>query len=99
VQVVDALAPLVHEKRRWFGVAGFDPVGEESPLVGFVPEVLIKVGISDFFEGVHIIDGHQVRVEVHELEPDLLEHTLREQVAFDTGERLVRVIVSLLDEG
>jgi len=56
LQVVDALAPLVDEKWRRLVVAGLDPVGEQPSLVGFVPEVLIQVGISDLLERLHVID-------------------------------------------
>ena len=46
-EVVDTLAPLVHQQRRRLSVCGLDPVGEQMPLVGLVPDVLVKVGIRD----------------------------------------------------
>ena len=36
-----------------------------------------------------------MRVQVHELDGDLLEGALREQVPLDARERLVRVVVRL----
>ena len=42
-QVVDALAPLVHEKRRRLGIGGLDPGGEEPALICFEEEELIQV--------------------------------------------------------
>ena len=36
----------------------------------------------DFFERLDLVDGNQVRVEVHELDADLLEGPLRQQVPF-----------------
>ena len=38
-QVVDALAPLVHEKRRRLGISGLDPSREETTFVRSVIEV------------------------------------------------------------
>jgi hypothetical protein len=39
-----------------------------------------------------------VAVEIHELDADLLERALRQQVTLDARERLVRVVVRLLDQ-
>ena len=97
-QVVDAQAPLVHEQRRRLGVGGLDPARQQVALVRLVPEVLVEVGVGDLLERLDVVDGHEVRVEVHELDGHLLEGALREQVALDARERLVRVVVGLLDE-
>ena len=37
-------------------------------------------------------------VEIHELDADFLEGALGEQMTFDTGQRLVRIVVGLLDQ-
>mmetsp|Transcript_6161 Transcript_6161/g.24641 ORF Transcript_6161/g.24641 Transcript_6161/m.24641 type:complete len:696 (-) Transcript_6161:121-2208(-) len=97
-EVVDALAPLVHEERGRLGVGGFHPVGKEVPLVGLVPEVRVQVRVGDLLERFDLVHGHQVAVHVHELQAHLLEGALREQVALDAAECLVRVVVRLLDE-
>ena len=49
----------------------------------------------DFFERLDLVDGNQVRVEVHELDADLLEGPLRQQVPFHSRKSLVRVVVRL----
>mmetsp|Transcript_10204 Transcript_10204/g.41240 ORF Transcript_10204/g.41240 Transcript_10204/m.41240 type:complete len:678 (+) Transcript_10204:3871-5904(+) len=97
-EVVDTLAPLVHQQRRRLGVRGLDPVGEQMPLVGLVPYVLVKVGIRDLLQRFNLIHGYEVRVEVHELDANLLERPLREEVSLDPRQRLVRVIESLLNQ-
>ena len=51
-----------------------------------------------FSSGSIVVHRDQVRVEVHELDRHLLERALRQQVALDAGERLVRVVVRLLDQ-
>ncbi len=48
MQVIDALTVLVEQEWWGFVVGRLDPVGEESPFVSLVPQVLIKVGIGDF---------------------------------------------------
>ena len=52
----------------------------------------------DFFQWLDLVDGDQVRVEVHELDADLLEGPLRQQVPFHATQSLVRVVVRLFDE-
>ena len=51
-------------------------------FIGLVPEVLVQVRVRDFFQRLDLVDGNQVRVEVHELDADLLEGPLRQQVPF-----------------
>ena len=51
-------------------------------FIGLVPEILIEISISYFFERLDLVDRYQVRVEVHELDADLLEGPLRQQVPF-----------------
>lgn len=41
LEIVDALAPLVHEEWWGFRVSRLDPVREESAFVRFIPEILI----------------------------------------------------------
>ncbi len=45
-------------------------------LVGLVPEVLVEVRVRDLLEGLHFIHRYEMRVEVHELDADLLERSL-----------------------
>mmetsp|Transcript_30637 Transcript_30637/g.99608 ORF Transcript_30637/g.99608 Transcript_30637/m.99608 type:complete len:435 (-) Transcript_30637:2259-3563(-) len=97
-EVVDALAPFVHKKRRGLGVRGLDPVGEEVTLVRLVVEVVVEVGVGDFLERLNLVHGGDVRVKVHKLDAHLLEGSLREEVPLDARQRLVRVVVRLLDE-
>mmetsp|Transcript_7034 Transcript_7034/g.20668 ORF Transcript_7034/g.20668 Transcript_7034/m.20668 type:complete len:555 (-) Transcript_7034:1166-2830(-) len=67
-------------------------------LVRLVPEVLVQVGVRDLLQRLDLVDGDQVRVQVHELDAHLLEGPLRQQVALHARQRLVRVVVGLLDE-
>ena len=92
------LAPLVDQKWRRFRVSRLDPGREQPPLVRLVPEVLVQVGVSDLLQWLHVVHGHQVAVQVHELNAHLFEGSLGEQVPLDTGQGLVRVVVSLLDQ-
>mmetsp|Transcript_3094 Transcript_3094/g.10261 ORF Transcript_3094/g.10261 Transcript_3094/m.10261 type:complete len:228 (-) Transcript_3094:2744-3427(-) len=97
-EVVNPLAPLVHEQRRWLRVRGLDPVREQVPLIGLVPDVLVEVRIRDLLQRLDLVHGNEVRVQVHELDANLLERPLRQQVSLDARQRLVRVIERLLDE-
>lgn len=72
-EVVDPLAPLIHEQWGWLGVTGLDPGGEEPAFVGLIPEVLVEVGVSDLLYRLDVVDRDQVRVEVHEFNAHLLE--------------------------
>lgn len=67
------MAPLVDQQWRWFGVSRFDPGWEEASLVCLIPQVLVKVGVSDLLQGLHIIHRNQVAVQVHELNADLVK--------------------------
>mmetsp|Transcript_3491 Transcript_3491/g.11579 ORF Transcript_3491/g.11579 Transcript_3491/m.11579 type:complete len:907 (-) Transcript_3491:778-3498(-) len=97
-QVVDAEAPLVDEEGRRLRVGRLDPVGQQVSLVALIPQVLVEVGVGDLLERLDLVDGDEMRVEVHELHRHLLEGALRQQVALDARERLVRVVIGLLDE-
>ena len=71
---------------------------ETTPLhtfIGLVPQILIQVRVRDFFQRLDLVDGNQVRVEVHELDADLLEGPLRQQVPLHATESFVRVVVRL----
>ena len=92
------LTPFVCEQWRWLCVSRLDPWWEQSPLVRLIPQVLIQVGIRDLLQGLDVVHRHQVAVQVHELDARLLEGTLGEQVTLDTGQRLVRVVVRLLNQ-
>lgn len=65
------LAPLVDEQWWWFGVCWFDPWWEQTPFVCLVPQVLIQVSVCDLLQWLHIVHGHQVAVQVHELDTHL----------------------------
>lgn len=65
------LAPLVHKQRRWLCVCRLDPGREETPLVSFIPQVLIQVSICNLLKWFNIIDRDQVTIKVHELNPHL----------------------------
>ncbi len=69
------LAPLVDQQWWWFSVSWFDPGREEASLVCLVPQVLVQVGICDLLQGLHIIHGHQMTVQVHELDTHLQKTT------------------------
>ena len=75
----------------YFPWAGASPGAEEH----LKPQILVEVGVSDFFERLDVRDGDEVRVQVHELDADLLEGALRQDVALDARQRLVRVVVRL----
>ena len=92
------LTPLVGEQRRRFGVGRLDPGREQSALVCLVPQVLVEVGVGDLLQRLDVIHGDEVTVQVHELDARFLEGALREQVTLDAGERLVWVVVRLLDQ-
>lgn len=74
LQVVDAIAPLVHQPGWWLMVTRLDPVGEQHALVCLVPDVLVKVAVSDLLQRLNLIHGNQMTVQVHELNRDLEQH-------------------------
>ena len=98
VEVVDALAPLVHEQRRRLRVGRLDPVRKQVALVGLVPEILVEVGVGDLFERLNVVHRNQVRVHVHELDRHLLEGALRQEMALDARQAVVRPVVRRLDQ-
>ena len=98
LQVIDSLAPLVGEKWGWLWVCRFDPWREKLPFVSLVPEVLVQVSVGDLLQRLHVVHRNEVGVEIHELDPRLLEGPLGQQVTLDPGEGLVGVVVSLLDQ-
>ena len=67
-------------------------------MVTLIPQVLIQVRIRDLLQRLNLVAGHKVGVHVLELNGHLLEGTLREQVALDSRESLVRIVVGLLDQ-
>mmetsp|Transcript_100146 Transcript_100146/g.251032 ORF Transcript_100146/g.251032 Transcript_100146/m.251032 type:complete len:367 (+) Transcript_100146:3702-4802(+) len=97
-QVIDTLTPLVHQQRRWLGVCRLDPIGEQVAMVALVPKVLIKVCIRDLLQGLDLVARRQVGVHVLELNRHLLEGTLSQQVPLDAAQRLMRIVVGLLDQ-
>mmetsp|Transcript_889 Transcript_889/g.2132 ORF Transcript_889/g.2132 Transcript_889/m.2132 type:complete len:706 (-) Transcript_889:1206-3323(-) len=97
-QVIDTLAPLVHQQGGRLRVCRLDPVGEEVAVVTLVPQVLVQVSISDLLQRLNLVAWHQVRVHVLELDGHLLEGSLSEQVALDPAESLVGIVVGLLNK-
>ena len=95
LQVVDPLTPLVNEQRRGLRVGGLYPLRQQLPLVGLIPQVLVQVSIRDLFEGLDVVDGNEVRIQIHELDADLFEGTLRQQVTLYSRQSLVGVVVGL----
>lgn len=72
MEVVDALAPLVGEKRRRFRVGRLDPSREKSPLVRLVPEILVEIGVCHLLQRLDIVDRNEMSVQVHELDTNFL---------------------------
>mmetsp|Transcript_8674 Transcript_8674/g.16832 ORF Transcript_8674/g.16832 Transcript_8674/m.16832 type:complete len:225 (-) Transcript_8674:2158-2832(-) len=66
------------------------------PLVGLIPEILVKVGVGDLLQRFDVVDRDQMAVEIHEFDVALLEGTLGQQVTLDTGQGLMGVVVCLL---
>jgi hypothetical protein len=97
MQIINPLTELIHQQWWRLRITRLYPVGEEVPLIGFIPEVLVEVGVGDFLQRVDVVAGDEVAVEVHELDADLFEDALGEQVALYAGEGLVGVVVGLLD--
>jgi len=98
LQVVNALAPFVREQRRGLGVGWLYPLRQQFALVGLIPQVLVQVRIRDLFEGLDVVYGNEVRIQIHELDADLFEGALRQQVTLYSRQSLVGVVVGLLDE-
>lgn len=92
------LTPFVDQQRWWFRVAWLDPRREQPALVCLVPKVLIEIGVGDLFQRLDIVHRNQVTVEIHELDSSLLEGALGQQMSLDSRQRLVRVVVCLLDQ-
>ena len=97
-QVVDAETPLVDEQRWGFAVARLRPVRKQEALVRLVPQILVEIRIGDLLKRLNLVHRNEVAVQVHKLDAHLLERTLRQQVPLDARERLVRIVVRLLDE-
>ena len=95
LQVVDALAPFVNEQRWGLRVGRLYPLRQQLPLVGLIPQVLVQVSIRNLFEGLDVVDGNEVRIQIHELDADFFEGTLRQQVTLDPRQSLVGVVVGL----
>ena len=98
LEIVDALAPLVNKERRRLRVGRLDPVREEVTLVGLIPKILIEVGVGNLLERLNVVDRGQMRKHVHKLDTDFLEGSLGQQMALDSTQGLVRVVVGLLNQ-
>lgn len=83
-QVVQALAPLVHKKRRRFAVRWLNPVWEQTAFVGFVPQVLIKVSIGNLLEWFNVVNWDQVGVQIHEFDANFFETAMAQKMSFDS---------------
>jgi hypothetical protein len=75
-QVVYSLTPLVDKKWGRLRITRLDPVWEKTALVCLIPQVLIQISIGDLLERLDIVNGNQMRVEVHKLNTHLLEGTM-----------------------
>lgn len=65
------LAPFVYKQWRRLCVSWFDPGRKKSALVGFIPQILIQVRVSDLLQRFNVIHWYQVTVKVHELNTHL----------------------------
>jgi len=77
-QVVQTLAPFVHQQGRRLLVSRLHPVGEQVALVSLIPQILVQVGVCDFLQWLDIIDWNDMRVEIHELDSHLFERSVAE---------------------
>mmetsp|Transcript_45139 Transcript_45139/g.81182 ORF Transcript_45139/g.81182 Transcript_45139/m.81182 type:complete len:243 (+) Transcript_45139:3641-4369(+) len=59
-QVIHTLAPLVDQQWCGLGVGWLDPIGEQVAMVTLIPQILVKVCISDFLQGLNLIARRQV---------------------------------------
>ena len=75
-QVVDALTPLIHQQRRRLCIRWFNPVREQVPLIGLVPNVLIQIRIRDLLQRFNRVHRNQVRIHVHKLHVALFKRSL-----------------------
>ena len=66
-----------------------------TPFFVPLPKVLVQVAVSDLLQGLNVVDGNEVAVQVHELNGHLLEAAVGQQVALDALQRLVGVVVRL----
>ena len=48
------------------------------------PQILIEIGVGDFLEGLDVVDGDEMAVEIHEFDADFLEGALGEEMTLDT---------------
>ena len=64
-------------------------------LVLYLPEVLVKVGISNLLKRLHIIHRYEVTVEIHELDANFFKGSLCKEMPLYPGESFMRVIISL----
>ncbi len=62
-------------KKKLTWVGGFCPWREEAPFVRLVPEILIQICVSYFLQGLDIVHGNHVGVQVHEFYPHLKSST------------------------
>jgi hypothetical protein len=91
------LAPLEHKERWWFCVSRLDPSWEQVAFVCLVPQVLVKIRVSDHFERLNVVDRDEMAVHVHELNTNFLECALGQQVPLDAAQCLVWIVVGLLN--
>lgn len=52
IQVVDTLAPFVHEQWGWFGVGRLDPCWEQTTLVGLEEQELVEILANNRYQPV-----------------------------------------------
>jgi len=79
VQVVDSLAPLVHQEWRRFGIGRLDPGREGAAFVRFEEEILVEISVRDLLHRLSIVTRDEHVVGVEELDTSFLEGSLSEQ--------------------
>lgn len=67
MEIVDPLAVFVKQEWWGFSIARLDPVREQPSLVSLVPQILVQIGVSNFLQGINLICGNDVTVQIHEV--------------------------------
>ena len=97
MEVVDSLTPFVEEERWWLSITWLDPVREQMAFVSLVPQVLVKISICYFLKRINFITWNQMTVEIHKFNIHFFEDSLCEEMSFDSGKSLIRIIISLFN--
>lgn len=49
----------------------------------WLPEILIEIGVRDLLQRLDVVNGDQMRVEIHKLDAGLFERPLGQQMTLD----------------